>query len=75
MARKSQPVPDGFILFDVVYVDGTLSSNRRVARAKLDQFDTDASAQAAIEAQDRKIAEMSGRPPVLIKSITRSGSR
>jgi len=75
MARKKQPLPDGFILFNVVYEDGTLSSNRKVARAKLDQLDTDASAQAAIEAQDRKIAEMSGRPLVPIKSITRSGAR
>ncbi|HXE03434.1 MAG TPA: hypothetical protein VN518_02290 [Methyloceanibacter sp.] len=75
MARKTQSVPDGFVLFDVVYEDGTLSSNRRVARAQIDQLDADASAQAAIEAQDRKIAEMSGRPLVPIKSVTRSGSR
>jgi hypothetical protein len=75
MGRKKPPGPDGFILFDIVYEDGTLSSNRRVALAGLDQLDIDASAQAAIEAQDRKIAELSGRPLVPIESITRSGPR
>ncbi len=75
MARKKQPGLDSFVLFDVVYQDGTLSSNRKVAVAEIDRFDPDASARAIIEAQDRKIEEMSGRARGPIKSIGRSAAR
>ena len=75
MARKKQPGIDGFLLFDVVYADGTLSSNRKVAVAELDVLDQDGSARAVIEAQDRKIAAMSGRERGPIKSIGRSATR
>lgn len=75
MARKKQPGADGFVLFDVIYQDGTLSSNRKVALAELDVLEPDASALAVIEAQDRKIAAMSGRAPRPIKSIGRSAAR
>ena len=74
MAKK-KPTDAAFILFDVLYEDGTRSSNRRVATAELDIIDGDASAVAIIEAQDRKIAEMSGRPRPAVKSITRSPTR
>jgi hypothetical protein len=75
MARKKPAGVDGFILFDVVYEDGTLSSNRKVAVAELDALDPDASALAVIEAQDRKIEAMSGRARGPIKSIGRSAAR
>ncbi len=75
MARKKQPVENGFVLFDVIYQDGTRSSNRKIASAELDVIDADVSARAIIEAQDRKIAEMSGRPRAPIKSVTRSAAR
>jgi hypothetical protein len=75
MARKKQPGVDGFVLFDVIYEDGTLSSNRKIAVAELDVLDPDASALAVIEAQDRKIAAMSGRSRSPIKSIGRSTMR
>lgn len=75
MARKKPPSTDGFVLFDVIYEDGTLSSNRKVAVAELDIIDPDASALAVIEAQDRKIAAMSGRARGPVKSISRSTSR
>jgi hypothetical protein len=45
------------------------SSNRKVATADLDKVDADASARAIIEAQDRKISQMSGRPRRAIKAI------
>jgi len=72
MARKKQAGADGFILFDVVYQDGSLSSNRKLALAELDAFDADGSARVLLEAQDRKIAQMSGRVRGPIKSIVRS---
>jgi hypothetical protein len=72
MARKRQPVSNGFVLFDVVYEDGTRSSNRKVPGAELGGLDGDAPARAHIEAQDRMIAEKSGNPRGPIKSIARS---
>ncbi len=75
MARKKSSGADGFLLFDVVYQDGTLSSNRKIAVAELDALDTDASARAIIDAQDRRIAQVSGRARSAIKSIGRSAAR
>ena len=74
MARKSKPVDPSFVLYDVLYQDGTRTSNRRVFSADLDPVDADASVRASIERQDRKIAEMSGNPRGPIKSITRSSA-
>ncbi len=70
--RKRQPAGNGFVLFDVVYEDGARTSNRKVPGAELGGLDGDAPARAFIEAQDRKITEMSGIPRAPIKSITRS---
>jgi hypothetical protein len=70
MARK-KPVDGEFVMFNVVYQDGTLSSNRKIPRQEIDQFEPDASAKAIIEAQDRKIAALSGRPRGPIKSISK----
>lgn len=73
MARKSKKsVDSAFVLFDVVYQDGTQTSNRKVPSTELGGLDGDAPARAIIEAQDRKIAEMSGRPRGPIKTIKRS---
>jgi len=74
MARRTRRTADGFVLFNVIYQDGTLSSNRKVAVAELDPIDPDASALALLEAQDRKIAAMSGHARPSIKSITRSAA-
>jgi hypothetical protein len=75
IVAKKKPVDNGFIMFDVIYEDGARSSNRKIAVAELDQFEGDASARAIIEAQDRKIAEMSGQPRGPVKSIKRSAVR
>ena len=73
MARKKQPpVASGFVLFDVVYEDGARNSNRKVPSAELGGFEGDEPARGFIEAQDAKIAEMSGKPRGPIKSINRS---
>jgi hypothetical protein len=71
LARK-KPEPTEFLMFDVLYEDGSRSSNRRIAANEIDVFDRDAGIRAIIEAQDRKIAEMSGRPRPPVKSVTRS---
>ncbi|MEI6986379.1 MAG: hypothetical protein WCK65_09630 [Rhodospirillaceae bacterium] len=72
MARR-KPVADSlFVMFDVVYDDGRRTSNRKVPRAELGGPDCDNVARSFLEAQDNKIAEMSGSPRGMIKSIKRS---
>jgi len=71
MARKPA-TREGFVLFDVLYEDGTQRSNRRVSSEILGGLDGDAPARAVIEQQDRPIAEKSENPPLAVKSIHRS---
>jgi hypothetical protein len=72
MARKPTARTE-FVLFDVIYEDGSQRSNRKVDASLLGGLDGDEPAKAAIEEQDRAIAEKSGQPPLAIKSIRRSG--
>ncbi|MEM9681696.1 MAG: hypothetical protein AAF942_00385 [Pseudomonadota bacterium] len=73
MARMKQTAKTkGSVLFDIVYEDGTLSSNRKVPAELLDGLDGDDPARGYIEAQDRDIAEKSGRPRGRIKTIVRT---
>jgi hypothetical protein len=76
MARKPGSRAGGeFVMFDVIYEDGTQRSNRRVPAAELEGIDGDEPARAIIEAQDREIAERSGLAPMRIKSLRRSGAK
>jgi hypothetical protein len=63
------------VLFDVLYEDGTQLSNRRVPASLLGGLDGDEPARAIIEAEDRKIGQLSGRARGKIKSVTRSPTR
>jgi hypothetical protein len=74
MAKKPT-ARNEFVLFDVVYEDGTQRSNRKVPADLLGGLDGDKPARAEIEAQDRAIAEKSRLPPLAIKSLKRSGSK
>ncbi|MBS0561238.1 MAG: hypothetical protein JSR21_14420 [Proteobacteria bacterium] len=74
MAMKSRAA-SSFVMFDVVYADGTRSSNRKVAASALGGLDGDEPARGIIEAQDREIAAASGRPRSHVKSIVRSPVR
>ena len=74
MAMKSR-ASTSFVMFDVVYVDGTRSSNRKVSASALAGLDGDEPARGIIEAQDREIAAASGRPRSDVKSIVRSPPR
>lgn len=71
MARKPTARTE-FVMFDIVYEDGSQRSNRRVDAGLLGGLDGDEPARAAIEEQDRVISEKSGLPPLAIKSIKRS---
>jgi hypothetical protein len=64
-----------FIMFDVVYEDGTQRSNRKVQRALTGGIDGDKPAHGFLIEQDRDIAEKSGKPAAKIKSITRTGAK
>ncbi len=71
MARK-KPTDNAFVFFNVTYEDGTLSSNRKIASAELLGPEGDEPAKCLIEAQDRKIAEMSGNDRGPIRTIDRT---
>ena len=64
-----------FVMFDVVYEDGSQRSNRKVPRELLGGLDGDKPAHGFLIEQDREIAEKSGRPPLKIKTIARSGEK
>ena len=61
-----------FVMFNVLYEDGTRSSNRKVPASDVTGLQGDEPALAIIEAQDRDIAEKSGRPRGPIKSVERA---
>jgi hypothetical protein len=76
MPKKPGTNPKGeFVFFDVLYEDGSQRSNRRVPADILDGLEKDEPARGFIIEQDRDIAEKSGRAPLEIKSITRSGAK
>ena len=64
-----------FALFDVFYEDGTQRSNRKVPRKALMGQEGDELARAIIEEQDAAIAQKSGKAPVAIKRVQRSGEK
>ena len=74
MARKPTKRTE-FVLFDVIYEDGSQRSNRRVPGELLGGLDGDEAARGVIEEQDREIAAKSGLPPLKIKSLKRSGKK
>jgi hypothetical protein len=71
MAKRLATVGQ-FALFDVLYEDGSLRSNRRVPLDVIGGHEGDTPARAVIEEQDRLIAEKSGNTAPAIKSISRS---
>ncbi len=74
MAKKPAARTE-FVLFNVVYEDGTQRSNRKVPAELLGGLDGDEPAKAEIEAQDRAIGEKSGLPPLAIKTLKRVGAK
>lgn len=74
MARKPTKRTE-FVLFDVLYEDGSQRSNRKVPGELLGGLDGDEPARQAIAEQDREIAAKSGLAPMNIKSLHRSGEK
>jgi hypothetical protein len=76
MANKPGSKPKNeFVFFDVVYEDGSRRSNRRVPAELLGGPNKDEAARGFIIEQDREIAERSGRPPLPVKTIRRTGAK
>jgi hypothetical protein len=76
MARRSTIRRiEEFVLFDVLYEDGSRTSNRKVPSSELSDIDGDLPAKTYIEGLDRQIAEISGKPRSPIKSVTRARRR
>jgi hypothetical protein len=75
MGRQKPTAKPEFVLFDVLYEDGTVTSNRKVPSSVLGGLEADAPARAIVEAQDREIAERSGHLRAPIKSISRAAPR
>jgi len=71
MAKKPTARSE-FVMFDVIYEDGSQRSNRKVDSSLLGGLDGDEPARTAIMDQDRAISEKSGLPPLQIKTIKRS---
>ena len=74
MARKPTMRTE-FVLFDIVYEDGSQRSNRKVDASLLGGLDGDEPALTSIMDQDRAISEKSGVPPLKITSIKLSGKK
>lgn len=75
MARNKPTPKDAFVMFNVIYEDGTQTSNRKIPGSELGGLEGDAPAQGLIEEQDRKIEEQSGRSRGPIKSVMRASTR
>lgn len=74
MAPKRK-IESSFVMFDVLYVDGSRTSNRKVPSLALTTLDGDEPAKSIIEAQDREIGLASGRPRPDIRSVERSAAK
>ncbi|GLS44591.1 hypothetical protein [Methylobacterium brachythecii] len=72
---KSKPQERGFVLFDVVFEDGSLASNRRIPMEILGGLDGDEPARTMIEEQEAEIAEKASRPPRVIQTLGRTPTR
>ncbi|GJE15078.1 hypothetical protein [Methylobacterium longum] len=74
MATRVKQLPQGrgFVLFDVVFEDGSRASNRRVPMEILGGLDGDQPARDLIEQQEAEVAQKAGRPPRAIQSLTRA---
>ena len=72
MGKKKPKVEEGFVMFDIVYQDGTRSSRRRVPAFEVNGEEGEGRARTLIMDQDRAIAEKSGNDRGPIATIVRS---
>lgn len=75
MARMKPKAKSEVVLFNILYEDGSQSSNRRVPGDLVDGLEGDAPAEAYIYELERELAERSGQARPKIKSIERVKKR
>ena len=75
MARKKPIGKLEFVLFNVTYDDGTMTSNRKIPATEIGGLEGDEPARAILEAQDREIEERSGRSRGPIKAFERASTK
>jgi hypothetical protein len=73
LRKPRSRVESSTVLFDIFYEDGGRASNRKVPASEVGGLDGDAPALTWLMAQERKISELSGKPPREIKKLVRSG--
>jgi hypothetical protein len=73
LGKPRSRVESSTVLFDIFYEDGGRASNRKVPASEVGGLDGDAPALTWLMAQERKISELSGKPPREIKKLVRSG--
>jgi hypothetical protein len=73
MAKMKPRAETSTVLFDVFYEDGSRASNRKVPANEIAGPEGDAAALTFIMGQERKIADLSGKPPREITRVVRSG--
>ena len=64
-----------FVLFDVIYADGSRRSNRKVPAEILGGLDGDEPARKVIQEQDNEIAKASGKAALPIAQLLRVGGK
>lgn len=69
---RKKRLETSFVLFDVIYQDGTKTSYRKVPASEIHELDGIKTAKAFIEAQDRIIAAGSGVQRGPVKVVLRS---
>lgn len=72
MAKKKVNPNAEFVLFNVTYEDGMVTSNRKVPSGLVGGLDGEQPIWDAIQEQDREIEQRSGKSRPPIKSITRA---
>ena len=72
MAKMKSRSDSNVVLFDVYFEDGSRTSNRKVPANALAGLDGDDAALTVLMDQERKIAELSGKPARAIDRIVRS---
>jgi len=73
MAKMKSRNASSVVLFDVFYEDGGRASNRKVPAGTVGGLDGDDPALTYLIDQERKIADLSGKPERIIDRVIRSG--
>lgn len=72
MAKMKSRTENSVVLFDVFYEDGGRSSNRKIPAAVVGGLDGDKPALTWMTDHERKISELSGKPPRAIEKVIRT---